>query len=99
MAHRTRSSCAQRWQQNAGQRRPRSRLRPEPLRSPLIFIGGRRGGDRSHKPRLECNVNQVHAVRVGPPPKFSPVPGSEFTLDLVMLAMGFLGPVRSNMLD
>jgi glutamate synthase (NADPH/NADH) small chain len=47
------------------------------------------------------NVKQVHAVRVGPPPTFEPIPGSEFTLDvdLVLLAMGFLGPVRSGMIE
>jgi glutamate synthase (NADPH/NADH) small chain len=47
------------------------------------------------------NVQQLHAVRVGPPPKFEAIPGSEFILDvdLVLLAMGFLGPVRSGMLE
>jgi glutamate synthase (NADPH/NADH) small chain len=47
------------------------------------------------------NVKQLHAVRVGAPPKFEPVAGSEFTLDvdLVLLAMGFLGPVRSGMIE
>jgi glutamate synthase (NADPH/NADH) small chain len=47
------------------------------------------------------NVKQLHAVRVGPPPNFEPIPGSEFTLDvdLVLLAMGFLGPVRSGMIE
>src|SRR5712692_7686522 len=47
------------------------------------------------------NVKQLHAVRVGPPPKFEPIPGTELTLDvdLVLLAMGFLGPVRNGMLD
>jgi glutamate synthase (NADPH/NADH) small chain len=47
------------------------------------------------------NVKKLHAVRVGPPPKFEPVPGSEFTLDadLVLLAMGFTGPVRGGMLE
>jgi glutamate synthase (NADPH/NADH) small chain len=47
------------------------------------------------------NVKQVHAVRVGPPPKFEPIAGSEFTLDvdLVLLAMGFLGPVKSGMIE
>ncbi len=47
------------------------------------------------------NVKQLHGVRVGPPPKFEPVPGTEFTLDadLVLLAMGFLGPVRNGMLE
>ena len=47
------------------------------------------------------NVEQLHATRVGPPPKFEPIPGTQFTLDadLVLLAMGFLGPVKSGLLD
>jgi glutamate synthase (NADPH/NADH) small chain len=47
------------------------------------------------------HVKQLHLVRVGPPPKFELIPGSEFTLDvdLVLLAMGFLGPVRSGMIE
>jgi glutamate synthase (NADPH/NADH) small chain len=47
------------------------------------------------------NVKQLHAVRVGPAPKFEPIPGSEFTIDvdLVLLAMGFLGPVRMGLLE
>src|ERR1700757_3692181 len=47
------------------------------------------------------NVKQVHAVRVGAPPKFEPIAGSEFTLDvdLVLLAMGFLGPVKNGMIE
>jgi glutamate synthase (NADPH/NADH) small chain len=47
------------------------------------------------------NVKQVHAVRVGPPPKFEASAGSEFTqdVDLVLLAMGFLGPVRNGMIE
>ena len=47
------------------------------------------------------NVKKLHAVRVGPPPKFEPVPGSEFTMDadLVLLAMGFLGPVKNGMIE
>jgi glutamate synthase (NADPH/NADH) small chain len=47
------------------------------------------------------NVKQLHAVRVGPGPKFEAIPGTEFTLqaDLVLLAMGFLGPVKNGMLD
>jgi glutamate synthase (NADPH) small chain len=46
-------------------------------------------------------VKQLHAVRVGPPPRFDPIPGTEFTMDadLVLLAMGFLGPVRSGMIE
>ncbi len=47
------------------------------------------------------NVKQLHAVRVGPPPKFEVIPDSEFTMDvdLVLLAMGFLGPVRNGMIE
>jgi glutamate synthase (NADPH/NADH) small chain len=47
------------------------------------------------------NVKQLHGARVGPLPKFEPIAGSEFTLDadLVLLAMGFLGPVRGGLLD
>ncbi|MGA7906505.1 MAG: glutamate synthase subunit beta [Candidatus Sulfotelmatobacter sp.] len=46
-------------------------------------------------------VKQLHAVRVGPPPKFEPIPGSDFSMeaDLVLIAMGFLGPVRGGMLE
>jgi glutamate synthase (NADPH/NADH) small chain len=47
------------------------------------------------------NVKRLHAVRVGPPPSFQPIPGTEFTLDadLVLLAMGFTGPVKSGMIE
>jgi glutamate synthase (NADPH/NADH) small chain len=38
---------------------------------------------------------------VGSAPKFEAIAGSEFTLDvdLVLLAMGFLGPVRNGMIE
>src|SRR3954464_10113906 len=47
------------------------------------------------------NVKQLHAVRVGPPPKFEPIAGTAFTIDadLVLIAMGFLGPVRKGMIE
>ena len=47
------------------------------------------------------NVKKLHAVRVGPPPKFEALKGSEFTLDaeLVLLAMGFTGPVRNGLIE
>jgi glutamate synthase (NADPH/NADH) small chain len=47
------------------------------------------------------HVRKLHAVRVGPAPKFDPMPGTEFTLnaDLVLLAMGFTGPVKSGMIE
>ena len=47
------------------------------------------------------NVKKLHAVRVGAPPNFEAIPGSEFELDadLVLLAMGFTGPVRNGLVD
>ena len=47
------------------------------------------------------NVARLHVVQVGPPPKFEPVAGSESVIeaDLVLLAMGFTGPVRGGMLE
>ena len=47
------------------------------------------------------NVKKLHAVRVGPAPKFEPIPGTEFDLDvdLVLLAMGFTGPVRAGLVE
>jgi len=52
------------------------------------------GDERGH-------VRALRAVRVGPPPSFTPIPDSEFTLeaDLVLLAMGFTGPVRSGLIE
>ncbi|HEY6766805.1 MAG TPA: glutamate synthase subunit beta [Candidatus Sulfotelmatobacter sp.] len=46
-------------------------------------------------------VKQLHARRVGPAPKFESLPGTEFTMeaDLVLIAMGFLGPVRKGMIE
>ena len=47
------------------------------------------------------HVRRLEAVRVGPPPKFEPILGTEFSLecDLVLLALGFTGPVRNGMLE
>jgi glutamate synthase (NADPH/NADH) small chain len=46
-------------------------------------------------------VKQLHGIRVGPPPKFEALPGTDFTMDaeLVLLAMGFLGPVRQGAVE
>ena len=52
-------------------------------------------GDKTGK------VKKLHGLRVGPPPKFEPQPGTEFEMDvdLVLLAMGFLGPVKNGMIE
>lgn len=48
----------------------------------------------------EGNVKKLHCVRVGPKPGLERVPGSEFYLeaDLVLIAIGFSGPVREGLL-
>jgi glutamate synthase (NADPH/NADH) small chain len=47
------------------------------------------------------HVRQLQGFRVGPPPKFEPIPDSDFTLDaeLILLAMGFTGPVKAGLLE
>lgn len=47
------------------------------------------------------NVKRLHCVRVGPKPALERVPGSEFYLDadLVLIAIGFSGPVRAGLLE
>ena len=49
----------------------------------------------------EGNVKKLHGVQVSAPPHFQPVPGTEFELeaDLVLLAMGFTGPVRHGLIE
>ena len=46
-------------------------------------------------------VQLLHGVRVGPAPKFEPIPGTEFTMeaDLILVAMGFVSPVRKGMIE
>jgi glutamate synthase (NADPH/NADH) small chain len=52
------------------------------------------GDEQGHLTRLD-------ALRVGPPPQFEPIPGTELSVDadLVLLALGFTGPVRGGLLD
>ena len=47
------------------------------------------------------HVRKLHCVRVGPKPAFERIPGSEFYLDadLVLIAIGFSGPVRTGLLE
>ncbi|HVB56829.1 MAG TPA: glutamate synthase subunit beta [Candidatus Acidoferrales bacterium] len=47
------------------------------------------------------NVKQLHAVRVGAPPEFELLPGTEVAIevDLVLLALGFSGPVKQGMVE
>ncbi len=47
------------------------------------------------------NVARLRAVEVGPPPKFETIAGTERVIeaDLVLLAMGFTGPVRNGLIE
>ena len=47
------------------------------------------------------NVQRLITTQVGPPPKFEAVAGTESVIeaDLVLLAMGFTGPVRNGMIE
>jgi glutamate synthase (NADPH/NADH) small chain len=47
------------------------------------------------------NVKQLHGIKVGPPPKFEAIAGTEFVMDcdLALLAMGFTGPVRNGLIE
>ncbi|MGD1210286.1 MAG: glutamate synthase subunit beta [Candidatus Acidiferrales bacterium] len=47
------------------------------------------------------HVRKLHAIRVGPPPQFEVMPGTEFAVDaeLVLLALGFTGPVKQGMIE
>jgi glutamate synthase (NADPH) small chain len=46
-------------------------------------------------------VQRLHAVRVGAPPKFEQIAESDFALDadLVLIAMGFTGPLKNGLLE
>ncbi len=47
------------------------------------------------------NVTGLETTQVGAPPKFEKIPGTEqqFKADLVLLAMGFTGPVKNGLLE
>jgi glutamate synthase (NADPH/NADH) small chain len=88
----------------------RSPLTPWPLWPMQLRVEGahEEGGTRSWSiatTKLTGDVNgnlkQLHGIKVGPPPKFEPIAGSEFVMDadLILLAMGFSGPVRNGMID
>jgi len=57
-------------------------------------------GDNGHVTGLECVRLEWERTPQGQM-KMLPIPGSEFTLqaDLVLLAMGFVGPVHEGLLD
>jgi len=47
------------------------------------------------------NLRALKTIDVGPAPRFEPIPGTEkeYPAELVLLAMGFTGPVKNGLLD
>ena len=47
------------------------------------------------------HVRALRTTRVGPPPKFEPLPGTEevYEAELVLLAMGFTGAVKNGLIE
>jgi glutamate synthase (NADPH/NADH) small chain len=65
------------------------------------------GGDREYSMMTteltgsDGRVTQLHGHKVGPPPSFEKIDGTEFTIqaDLVLLAMGFLHPQHEGLVE
>ncbi|MEA2374927.1 MAG: glutamate synthase small chain, partial [Thermoleophilaceae bacterium] len=65
------------------------------------------GGDRvysvmtTHLTGEDGRVKELHGHKVGPPPSFDKIEGSEFTIpaELVLLAMGFLHPQHEGLVE
>ncbi len=108
-AHRQKAASVRQWEILPTPPSERSANTPWPLWPLQLRVesaheeGGRREWSLATA-RLEGdsdgNVRKLHAMQVGPAPKFEPIPGTEFSVDadLVLLAMGFTGPVRDGLL-
>ena len=109
-AHRQKAASVVQFELLAKPPAERSELTPWPL-WPLQLrteSAHEEGGDRDwsvstlgFSGNAKGNVKKLHGVRVSPGPQFEPIPESAFDLDvdLVLLAMGFTGPIRSGLLD
>jgi len=109
-AHRQKAASVRQWEIMPVPPDQRSDQTPWPLWPLQMRIesaheeGGMRGWSISTvhlEGDAEGNVRKLHAAQVGPPPRFEAVPGTEFTVDadLVLLAMGFIGPVKSGLIE
>jgi glutamate synthase (NADPH/NADH) small chain len=67
----------------------------------LYAVATQRFDDDGHGRVASLRANRVEMVSCGGRVEFKPIDGSEFEIkaDLVLLAMGFLGPDRGGMLD
>jgi glutamate synthase (NADPH/NADH) small chain len=109
-SHRQRAKSVRQFQIHAMPPEQRAATTPWPLWPLQLRSEGahEEGGIREWNVRTtgftgdaDGNVRQLHGVRLGDGPDFAPVEGGEFTLDadLVLIAIGFAGPVRQGPLE
>lgn len=109
-AHRQKAASIRQWEIMPMPPGDRAAQTPWPLWPLMLRVESahEEGGTREWSmatTRLEGDehgrVRKLHAVQVGPAPKFEPIPGTEFTVDadLVLLAMGFTGPVKKGLVE
>ena len=108
-AHRQKAASVRQWEILPAPPAERSANTPWPLWPLQLRVesaheeGGRREWSLATA-RFEGdergNVRKLHAMQVGGAPKFEPISGTEFSIDadLVLLAMGFTGPVRDGLI-
>ncbi len=109
-AHRQRAKSVRQFQIHEMPPEARSPKTPWPLWPIMLRSEGahEEGGIREWNVRTtgfsgdeSGHVRKLHGVRLGPGPEFAPVEGGEFTLDadLVLIAIGFAGPVRQGLVE
>jgi glutamate synthase (NADPH/NADH) small chain len=109
-AHRQRAKSVRQFQIHEMPPEERSPKTPWPMWPIMLRSEGahEEGGVREWNVRTtefsgdgDGHVRKLHGVRLGPGPDFAPVEGAEFTLDadLILIAIGFAGPVRKGLLE
>jgi len=109
-AHRQRAKSVRQFQIHAMPPETRSPKTPWPLWPIMLRSEGahEEGGIREWNIRTtgfsadeNGHVRKLHGVRLGPGPDFASIEGGEFTLDadLVLVAIGFAGPVRPGLVE
>jgi glutamate synthase (NADPH/NADH) small chain len=109
-AHRQRAKSVRQFQIHAMPPETRSPKTPWPLWPIMLRSEGahEEGGIREWNVRTtgfsgdeHGHVRKLHGVRLGEGPEYASVEGGEFTLDadLVLIAIGFSGPVREGLVD
>ncbi len=109
-AHRQRAKSVRQFQIHEMPPEERSEKTPWPMWPLQLRSEGahEEGGVREWNVRTtgfsgdeDDHVRRLHGVRLGPGPDFAPIEGGEFVLDadLVLIAIGFAGPVRQGLLE